>query len=135
MYDLRDTSRHLKACTLKTGVLEGLSYGCTAWTPSKSIAVRSSPALRYGALRIQYHRLLLRCILLPTKPAYELLLSYAAAIEQTERQSIGSIVGVRRLLYAGRSVKMCDDRLPKETMFGKLEDWGPPQRGRLRRVG
>ena len=105
----------LKARMVRFEVVEAFLYGCVTWTPLKG---------HYTEVLTTHHRMLLRVLGAWCKSPNKLILSYKDALQQTERESIETIVRTRRLLWAGALLRMGDHRLLKRVMWGELEKAG-----------
>lgn len=108
-----------KMSLLKSEVTEALLYGCETWTLSRE---------HYNLLRQSHHHSLLRCVGFEKKARTDHLLAYHELLERTGCESIEATIIRRRLLWAGKLVRMQDSRLPKAMMFGELVD-GKRRRG------
>ena len=108
-----------KLSLVQTEVIEALLYGCETWTLGDA---------HYRMLRQTHHHYLLRCLGFKKSKRTDHLLSYHECLRRTKVESIETTVRRRRLQWAGKVVRMSDERLPKIMLFGELEH-GKRRRG------
>ncbi len=101
-----------KISLLKSEVIEALLYGAETWTLKQT---------HYDTLRRAHHHHLLRCVGFKKKEKTDHLIAYHELLERTDCESIEATIRRRRLLWAGKIVRMDDSRLPKVMLFGELD--------------
>ena len=111
IYDRPGVRLRMKVPLLKSEVVETLLYGCMTWSPNKP---------DYDRLRRVHHSMLLRCLGWRKRKRDHHTLSYADALAQADSESIKAIVRKRRILFAGFTAHMGEERLPQRVMFGEL---------------
>ena len=112
-------ARRTKLSLVETEVVATLLYGCETWTLSDT---------HYRMLRQSHHHYLLRCVGFKKRARTDHLLSYHELLRNTKVESIESMIRRRRLQWAGKLVRMPNERLPKMMLFGELEH-GKRRRG------
>jgi hypothetical protein len=113
-----------KLSLLKSEVTGALLYGCETWTLHR---------LHYDLVRRSHHHSLLRCIGFQKKRRTDHLLAYHEVLARTKCQSIETTILRRRLIWAGKLVRMEDSRLPKAMLFGEMENGQRRQFGQIKK--
>ena len=112
LYDQPKVALSLKTRMGKAETIKAFLYGCSTWTLRQE---------HYAKLRTVHHRVLLRIIGAQLKRADHRMTLYNRALEITGCESIETTLRTRRLLWAGRLLRISGGRLPKRIVFGNLE--------------